>query len=130
MDLSHPGTTPTRDHPRLQFLPKLYRFFIHPDQIDKGRPQTFLGVLRSYLPTSPGADAKLGLGEELAEVRAKVMAKLGIKAGTFNRYFEEYAAGMDKGVIRAYVGTLGKGAASSPATYLRMVGTLERFLAS
>ena len=87
-------------------------------------------MLRSYLPTSPGADAKLGLGEELAEVRAKVMAKLGIKAGTFNRYFEEYAAGMDKGVIRAYVGTLGKGAASSPATYLRMVGTLERFLAS
>ena len=105
---------------------------MHPDQIDKGRPQTFLGVLRSYIPTSPDADTKLGLtlGKELAEVRAKVMAKLGIKAGTFNKYFEDYATGMDKGVIRAYVGTLGKGAASSPATYLRMVGTLERFLAS
>ena len=60
-------------------------------------------MLRSYLPASPDADAKLNLGEELVEARTKVMAKLGIKAGTFNRYSEDYATGMEKGGIRAYV---------------------------
>lgn len=98
-------TSPSQEqHRRGTTCPKLYRFFVQPDQIDKDRPHTFLGVLRSYLPAYPDADAKLNLGEELVEVRARVMAKLGTKAGTFNRYFEDYATGMEKGGIREYVG--------------------------
>ncbi|KAF8334805.1 hypothetical protein F5887DRAFT_1253632 [Amanita rubescens] len=129
LDLSHPGTTPTRDHPRLQYLPKPYRFFIYPDQLDKGRPQTFLGVLHSYLPSPP---LRPGPGPLRADpaVRAQVMTTMAIKRGTFDKYFDDYATGVDKGAIRTYVGTAGKGAASSPATYLRMIGTLERFFAS
>lgn len=124
LDLSHPGTTPTRDHPRLQYLPKPYRFFTHPNQLDKGRPQTFLGVLHSYPPPGPGP-----LTADPA-VRAQVLTTMAIKRGTFDKYFDDYATGVDKGAIRTYVGAAGKGAASSPATYLRMIGTLERFFTS
>lgn len=59
----------------------------------------------------PNAGAKLSLGEELAEDHVKLMAKLRMKAGTFKRYFGDYAMGIDKGVIRAYVCALGKGPA-------------------
>ena len=55
LDLSHPGTTNPEIlpiHPRIQFLPKPYRFFAHPEVlVANGRPQTFLGVLSLCIST-------------------------------------------------------------------------------
>ena len=55
LDLSHPGTTNPEIlpiHPRIQFLPKPYRFFAHPEVlVANGRPQTFLGVLTLCIST-------------------------------------------------------------------------------
>jgi len=42
---------------------------------------------------------------------------------------EHYKAGVDSGKLKAFVGAQGKGASSSPATYLRMMGTLEQYRA-
>ncbi|KAK2463728.1 hypothetical protein APHAL10511_004221 [Amanita phalloides] len=119
LDLSHPGTTPTRTHPRLQFLPRTYRFFVRPELLDKGRPQTFIGVLHANQCATP-SNAKT--------LRSKVTQLMGIKQTTYDKYYGDYTTGLDKGAIRTYVGVAGKGASSSPGTYLRMVGALERFL--
>ncbi|KAG6844461.1 hypothetical protein H0H87_006744 [Tephrocybe sp. NHM501043] len=53
LDLSHPGTTVSPAHPRVVFLSQRYRYFTHPHILtSKGRPQTFLGVLRTVLDTT------------------------------------------------------------------------------
>ena len=76
LDLSHPGTTNPSIlplHPRIQFLPKRYRFFTHPkDLIANGRPQTFLGVLSSLCTNSDFTEAlkKPRLTQEIAALMA------------------------------------------------------------
>ncbi|KAF8629280.1 hypothetical protein AX15_003538 [Amanita polypyramis BW_CC] len=135
LDLSHPGTTPTKTHPRLLYLPKPYRFFVHPELLDKGRPQIFLGVLNGVCRELNLAIVDLGLTSNKRnktssgdDLRSRVTSLTSIKHSTYDKYLEDYVTGLTRGAIRTYVGTAGKGASTSPGVYLRMVGTLERFL--
>ncbi|KAG5636123.1 hypothetical protein H0H81_009055 [Sphagnurus paluster] len=122
LDLSHPGTTTSPDHPRVVFLPRLYRYFTHPELLTaNGRTQTFLGVLRTCRSTTCK-------GQDLGDVRLRkeVMRITGLNEATVSRYIENYKGGVDSGRLKAFVGVQGKGASSSPPTYLRMMGALER----
>ncbi|KAM6497342.1 hypothetical protein JOM56_007815 [Amanita muscaria] len=134
LDLSHPGTTVSKDHPRLLFLSKRYRFFTHPELLEKGRPQTFIGILHFCLRNGHTLRATAGKNGGTIDsffdgkLRSEVMKIMCVKEATVEKYFTEYLAGLDKGVMKLYIGAAGKGASTSPATYLRMVGALERFL--
>ncbi|TFK33296.1 hypothetical protein BDQ12DRAFT_691389 [Crucibulum laeve] len=131
LDLSHPGTTPPPEHtadttplhPRIVFLPKLYRYFVHPKELTtKGRPQTFLAMLHSRLSSCPDIDRKLksgGLSNNIARM-------MGLKESTASKYLADYVAGREAGrsALKAFVGV--KDSSSSPAAYLKMMGALER----
>lgn len=127
LDLSHPGTTGPATlplHPRIRFLPKLYRFFAHPNLlVANGRPQTFLGVLQSYLEASASVEAVL-LKPSLSGDVARLT---GLKESTVVRYLTDYKAGRKFGAefLKSVIGPKGKGAGSSPSTYLKMMGAIS-----
>ena len=131
LDLSHPGTTnPTvlPLHPRIQFLPKSYRFFTHPEElVANGRPQTFLGVLFS-LCLYTNSDITEALKQPL--LSQEIAALMALKEPTSAKYLAEYIAGREGGVdvVNSFVGVQGKGAASSPSSYLRMMGALSNLI--
>jgi len=127
LDLSHPGTTGPATlplHPRIRFLPKLYRFFVHPKLlVANGRAQTFLGVLQPYLDASTSAEAgllKTSLSGDIARLT-------GMKETTAAKYLADYKAGRIAGAqfLNSVIGPKGKGAGSSPATYLKMLGAIS-----
>ncbi|KAF8806017.1 hypothetical protein BYT27DRAFT_7103161 [Phlegmacium glaucopus] len=130
LDLSHPGTTDPAFlplHPRIQFLPKPYRFFTHPEElVANGRPQTFLGVLFSCISTDSDFTEALKkplLSQEIASLMA-------LKESNCAKYLAEYVAGREGGVglLNSFVGSEGKGASSSPSSYLRMMGALSNLI--
>lgn len=127
LDLSHPGTTGPATlplHPRIKFITKHYRFFVLPDKlVANGRPQTFLGILQSFLESSPSLAGALGRPSLSGEV-ANLM---GLKASTAAKYLSDFKAGRQAGLraVESVVGPKGKGASSSPATYLNMMGALS-----
>lgn len=107
------------DHPRVVFLPRPYRYFVHPHLLTaNGRSQTFLGVLRACL------DAGMTMGS--TKLEKELVRITGLKEPTVKRYLGDYRGGLDQGSLKAFVGPAGKGASSSPTTYLRMMGILER----
>ncbi|KAF9477837.1 hypothetical protein BDN70DRAFT_861153 [Pholiota conissans] len=124
LDLSHPGTTSVTAlplHPRIQFLPRKYRFFTHPELlVANGRPQTFLGVLQTLAVVLPAGLKTPSLGSNIARITKT-------KDATAAKYLADYVAGRDGGpsLVDQFIGTKGKGASSSPATYLRMLGALS-----
>jgi len=127
LDLSHPGTTDPATlplHPRIRFLPRLYRFFVQPNLlVANGRPQTFLGVLQPYLDASTSAEAgllKTSLSGDIARLT-------GMKEATAAKYLADYKAGRIAGAqfLKSVIGPQGKGAGSSPATYLKMLGAIS-----
>jgi len=128
LDLSHPGTTnPTilPLHPRIQFLPKFYRFFTHPEKlVSNGRPQTFLGVLLSLSISDITETLKNPL------LSQEIAALMALKEPTSAKYLAEYVAGLEGGVdmLNSFVGSKGKGASSSPSSYLRMMGALSNLI--
>ncbi|KAG6886731.1 hypothetical protein C0995_005393 [Termitomyces sp. Mi166 len=122
LDLSHPGTTASPSHPRVVFLSRPYRYFTHPELLtSKGRPQTLLGVLQSCLDaTYAGHDLKSKL------LLKELMRITGLGEKTAFRYLEYYRDGVKTGKLKDFVGVQGKGASSSPETYLRLMGTLAQ----
>ena len=127
LDLSHPGTTNPNIlplHPRIQFLPKPYRFFTHPEVlVANGRPQTFLGILSHCISTN--SDLTEALQKPLLSQEIAVL--MAIKEPTCAKYLAEYVAGRQGGIglLKSFVGPKGKGASSSPSSYLRMMGALS-----
>lgn len=125
LDLSHPGTTGPEVkplHSRIRFLPKRYRYFTNPSElVANGRTQTFLGVLYSCI----SSDLDQSLKDKKAV--AEVVRLSGMKEGTVTRYIADYAAGRAGGArtLAGFVGPKGKGAASSPSTYLKMMGAIS-----
>lgn len=104
------------DHPRVQFVARPYRYFVHPHLLTaNGRAQTFLGVYR-YCREEP----RLADDDDLLE---EIMRLTGLKAQAAKKYLAEYRFGLEKGQLNAFLGAAGKGASASPATFLRMMGT-------
>ena len=132
LDLSHPGTTNPEIlplHPRIQFLPKPYRFFTHPEELKaNGRPQTFLGVLSLCISTTGNSDFSEALKKPF--LSQEIAALMALKEPTCAKYLAEYVAGREGGVdlLKSFVGPKGKGASSSPFTYLRMMGALSNLI--
>ncbi|PPQ92768.1 hypothetical protein CVT25_003877 [Psilocybe cyanescens] len=124
LELSHPGITSATTlplHPRIRFLPKRYRFFSRPHLLTvNGRPQTFLGVLQSCIASDPNGLQKPGLSRDIARLT-------GIKESTAAKYLADYMSGRDAGaeLLNSVIGPQGKGASSSPATYLKMMGAIS-----
>ncbi|KAF8178027.1 hypothetical protein BJ912DRAFT_908430 [Pholiota molesta] len=127
LDLSHPGTTTAATlplHPRIRFLPRKYRFFTHPEWlVANGRPQTFLGVLQSLVASASAGLNAPSLGNDIARITKT-------KDATSVKYLAEYMAGRDAGIglLDSFIGAKGKGASSSPATYLKMMGALSNIV--
>ncbi len=127
LDLSHPGTTGPATlplHPRIKFITKRYRFFVLPDKlVANGRPHTFLGILQSFLALSPSLERVL----RRSSLSGEIANLMGLKATTAARYLSDFKAGREAGlsVVESVVGPNGKGASSSPATYLKMMGALS-----
>ncbi len=102
LDLSHPGTTASPTHPRVEFISQPYRYFVNPEKLTaNGRAQTLLGVLPH---------------KELS----------GLKDKTLNAYMAEYQTGLDgKAKLEEFVGARGKGISSSPTKYMKLMGCIE-----
>ena len=120
LDLSHPGTTNSPTDPRIVFISKPYRYFVHPELLtSNGRSQTFLGVYRTCLASGRHDDSGLALRRELVRLT-------GMKEHSVIKYLADYQSGIDEGNLQSFIGASGKGASASPATYLKMMGALAR----
>ncbi|KAJ3978399.1 hypothetical protein F5890DRAFT_1422643, partial [Lentinula detonsa] len=80
LGLSHPSVSPSFADPRVVFLSKPYRYFIHPELLtSNGRPQTFIGILNS-LQAMCFPDSLHGLDErETKEITGSICNKCGLK---------------------------------------------------
>jgi len=120
LDLSHPGTTNSPTDPRIVFISKPYRYFVHPELLtSNGRSQTFLGVYRTCLASGRHDDSGLALRREMVRLT-------GMKEHSVIKYLADYQSGIDEGNLQSFIGASGKGASASPATYLKMMGALVR----
>lgn len=135
LDLSHPGTTvPTSKskltelHPRVRFLPKTYRYITRPKELTKGRAQTFYGFIHETLDCSPDLLNRSLSGDK--RFCATLAAGMGLKGAMVEKYLREYETGRRDGLkhLKSCIGPGGKGAADSPASYLKMMGALEAVL--
>ncbi|EJD01739.1 uncharacterized protein FOMMEDRAFT_90161, partial [Fomitiporia mediterranea MF3/22] len=122
LDLSHPGTTPKPNDPRVVFVQKPYRFFMNPILLTaNGRSQTFLGIYNLL------SEAEI-LGEK--GVLDEVARLTGIKRDSVKKYTADLQLGKESGKVANFIGSAGKGASSSPSSYLKMMGTLATLCAS
>lgn len=127
LELSHPGTTSATTlplHPRIRFLPKRYRFFTNPALlVANGRAQTFLGILHQLTTSSSDASGS----KTNTSLSRSISLITGTKEATAAKYLADYNAGREGGIslIDSFIGAKGKGASSSPATYLKMMGALS-----
>ena len=124
LDLSNPSTQLAVTDARIMFLPRPYRYFVHPHLLtSNGRAQTFLGIYE-HLSTSGRFDKnERGLVEEIGRLS-------GMKTIAVVKYLESYRAGCASDNLKQFVGPGGKGASASPASYLTMMGCLHRFMPS
>lgn len=119
LDLSHPSVTDSSTNPRVVYVAKHYRYFIHPHLLtSNGKGQTFLGV---YLAcqNADGCD-----NDE--DALAQTVKITGLKEQTAVKYFADYNLGLEHGSLRSFIGAPGKGASASPSSYLKLMGTLAR----
>lgn len=115
LDLSNPVTKALSTDPRVIFVQKPYRYFVHPTLLTaNGRSQAFLGV---YLSSSSSLRARSQLLDEVARIT-------GLKRTVVDKYAEEFTLGRERGKLKDFVGAAGKGVCSKPALYLKMMGTL------
>jgi hypothetical protein len=115
LDLSNPVTKALPTDPRVVFVQKPYRYFVHPTLLTaNGRAQTFLGV---YLSSSSSSRRGSQLLDEVARIT-------GLKRSAIDKYVGDFTLGKEKGKLKDFVGAVGKGVCSKPASYLKMMGTL------
>ncbi|KAH9833874.1 uncharacterized protein C8Q71DRAFT_860141 [Rhodofomes roseus] len=121
LDLSNPEIPreDPRQHPRVQFVARPYRYFVHPHLLTaNGRGQTFLGVYRQCADRN-----HLDSHDDLIE---EIVRLTGLKPQTTKNYLAEYRWGLERGQLKTFLGTAGKGASATPTTFLRMMGTLAK----
>lgn len=117
---SSDGTQATLAHPRTTYVSRAYRYFVSPALLtSNGRGHTFLAVYQDLAGKTPSNKRDVDLA-------AQVAAITGLKLATATKYLEEYRASQASGSLRAFVGPQGKGVGSSPVSFLRLMGALER----
>lgn len=120
LDLSHQSTRNSPSDPRISYVSAPYRYFVHPELlVANGRGQTLLGVYQDVLRTS-----KTSTDRAIAE---EVVAITGLQEKTAIKYLAEYHTACHSGKLEPFVGPGGKGAASSPAGFLRLIGAVKKF---
>ncbi|KAJ3859949.1 hypothetical protein EV359DRAFT_50076 [Lentinula novae-zelandiae] len=116
LGLSHPSVSPSFDNPRVVFLSKPYRYFIHPELLtSNGRPQTFLGILSSLKAAS------LLDKPERKKLIDDICDKSGMKTHTVAKYLEYYSSEHGCSNLKSFIGSASK---DSPSNYLRLMGIL------
>ena len=87
---------------------------MHPELlVANGRPQTFLGV---YLLL---CEAEILIKEGVHDETARLTGR---KRPSVDKYVLDYNEGREHGRLKPFVGPAGKGASSSPSSYLKMMG--------
>ena len=122
LDLSHPSVKNTNTDPRIIFLAKRYRHFVHPHLLtSNGKAHTFLGVFQTCKESSSSSDR---------HALEETIKLTGLKPQTALKYFTEYSDALQnsKSRIDSFIGPSGKGASASPSTYLKMMGALVKSL--
>lgn len=128
LDLSHP-TIPqdiprALAHSRLNYIVRRYRFITRPNLLTaKGQGHTFLGVYQSLLDSGIKESDEKGIYREMVKVTE-------MKHPTVVKYFGEYKEGLEKGSLSPFLGPSGKGVTSSPASFLKLMGTLRKHQAA
>lgn len=125
LDLSHSSIPQdpqaALSHSRANYIIRRYRFFTRPNLLTtKGQGHTFLGIYQALLDSGTKESDEKGIYREV--VKASNM-----KHPTVVKYLSEYKEGLEKGVIKPFLGLSGKGATSSPTSFLKLMGTLRKF---
>ena len=107
---------------RVKFVDRPYRFFLEPKLFkEKGRPQTFVGLVRQFKKDTDPPSVKL---------IAKIERITGAPSKTIAKLMDWYTHGWDSAsgdggrAVGGYVGE--KGVCASPEMLMKMMGALER----
>jgi len=118
LDLSHPSTRLDPSNLRVRFVSKPYRYFVLPHLLTaNGRGQTFLGVHNHCVDVLQISKKSLLAG--------KIASLTGVQQKTVDKYLETYRDGLATGDVERFIGLRGKGASSSPGTFLQLMGSLR-----
>lgn len=125
LDLSHfsipKAVEDALKHPRVSFISKPYRYFVQPRLLTaNGRAHTFLGVYKDDLRPTGQANRDLTLDQ--------IVSATGLKNDTAKKYRQDYLQGYqgETTLLKGFLGVAGKGASSSPGTFLKMMGILKK----
>lgn len=118
LDLSHPSTRLNSSDRRVRYVSKPYRYFILPHLLTaNGRGQTFLGVHNHCLNELQISKKSLLVG--------KIFSLTGLQSQTADKYLNTYREALESGELERFIGARGKGASSSPGTFLQLMGALQ-----
>ena len=120
IDLSHFSTTESLTHPRVVYVSKPYRYFIHPQLLTaNGRVQTFLGVYNACRASGRNSNNAFGLRRDIIRIG-------GFSDKVAEKYLADYKDGFKNGSLKAFIGARGKGTSSTASGCLKLFGTLAR----
>jgi hypothetical protein len=118
LDLSHPSTRLDPSDRRVRYVSKPYRYFILPHLLTaNGRGQTFLGVHNHCVNVLQISKKSSLLG--------KISSLTGLQSQTADKYLNTYREALESGELERFIGARGKGASSSPGTFLQLMGALQ-----
>jgi hypothetical protein len=118
IDLSHPSTRLDPSDRRVRYVSKPYRYFILPQLLtEKGRGQNFLGIYNHCVDV-------LQISKR-SSLLSKITSLMGLKAQTVENYLKTYQEALETGQLEGFIGLHGKGASSSPGTFLQLMGALK-----
>jgi hypothetical protein len=118
LDLSHPSTRLDPSDRRVRYVSKPYRYFVLPHLLTaNGRGQTFLGVHNHCVDV-----LQISKRSSLA---GKIASLAGLKPQTVDKYLNTYQEALASGELERFIGSRGKGASSSPGTFLQLMGALQ-----
>jgi hypothetical protein len=118
LDLSHPSTRLDPSDRRVRYVSKPYRYFILPHLLTaNGRGQTFLGVHNHCINVLQISKKSLLVG--------KISSLTSLQSQTADKYLNTYREALESGGLDRFIGARGKGASSSPGTFLQLMGALQ-----
>ena len=115
---------------RAEYVAKAYRYIASFDSPLKSKAQTFAGAVHHccYLPTRPEGNtptlAEVTMASHDPGLTQRLIKLTALSSTVVARYLNDYRSGFDEGSITPFVGK--KNVASSPSSYLPMMGALHR----